>query len=174
MSSSSKTQGKPARQPEKPKKVGLAPRWITDEGLLLIEGWARDGLTDLDVAHNIGIHPTTLYDWKKKYPQIAEALTNGKDVADRRVENALYKRATGYDYDEVKTTVQTRDGKPTKEAVVTKTRKHVSGDVTAQIYWLKNRKPKTWRLDEGRQNGTGASVEDLTPLAEMLRLKDGE
>ena len=70
--------------------------WLTPEGLLKLEGWARDGLTDEQIATNIGITAKTLYDWKKKYSNICEALKRGKDVVDRRVENALLRRGRGY------------------------------------------------------------------------------
>lgn len=88
--------------------------WLTDEGLTLLEGWARDGLTDEQIAHNAGITAVTLYDWKKKYPKISEALKRGKEVVDFEVENALLQKA-------------------------------LNGDTTAQIFWLKNRRPDKWR-----------------------------
>lgn len=75
--------------------------WITKEGLIKIEGWARDGLTDEQIAHNVGVRRETLYDWKKKYPNISNALKKGKEVVDREVENALLKRAKGFSYTEV-------------------------------------------------------------------------
>lgn len=75
--------------------------WLTPEGLLLIEGWARDGLTDEQIAHNMGIASSTLYDWKKRHSEISESLKRGKDVVDRQVENALLKRALGFSYTEV-------------------------------------------------------------------------
>lgn len=75
--------------------------WITPEGLIRIEGWARDGLTDEQISHNMGISPCTLYEWKKKYPEITEVLKRGKEVVDRKVENALLKRALGFTYKEV-------------------------------------------------------------------------
>lgn len=68
--------------------------WLTPEGLLLIEGWARDGLTDEDIAKNIGISRTTLYEWKNKYPDIANTLKKSKEVVDRIIENALFKKAS--------------------------------------------------------------------------------
>ncbi len=118
--------------------------WITEEGLLKIEGWARDGLTDEQIAHNIGIARTTLYDWKNKYPDISNALKRGKEVIDRQVENALLKRALGYEYEEVKQIIEKdENGKDRKR--IEKTVKHVAPDVTAQIFWLKNRKPAEWR-----------------------------
>lgn len=75
--------------------------WITEEGLIKIEGWARDGLTDEQIATNIGIKRPTLYDWKNKYSDISDALKRGKEVVDRQVENALFKSAVGYEYTEV-------------------------------------------------------------------------
>lgn len=118
---------------------GKYQEWLTPEGLLKIEGWARDGLTDEQIAQNIGINPATLYDWKKKYDEISEALKRGKEVVDRQVENALLKRALGYEYDEIKEKYES--GELTERTV---TKKEVSPDVTAQIFWLKNRKRNTW------------------------------
>ena len=114
--------------------------WLTEEGLMKITGWARDGLVNEQIAQNIGIHPSTLYDWQNKYPEIAEALKQGKEVIDRQVESALLKRALGYEYEEVKMIATESGGKR-----VEKTRKQVLPDVGAQIFWLKNRKPKEWR-----------------------------
>ena len=67
--------------------------WISKDGLILIEGWARDGLTNEQIAHNIGISRETLNVWTKKYSDISDALKKSKDVVDRQVENALFKKA---------------------------------------------------------------------------------
>lgn len=75
---------------------GKYQEWITDEGLLKLEGWARDGLTDEQIAYNVGISTSTLYNWKRLHVEILEALKRGKVVVDRQVENALFKRAVGY------------------------------------------------------------------------------
>lgn len=48
--------------------------WLTNEGLILLEGWARDGLTDEQIAHNMGITSKTLYEWKNKYGDICESM----------------------------------------------------------------------------------------------------
>lgn len=80
---------------------GKYEEWLTAEGLILLEGWARSGLTDEQIAKNIGIGTTTLYRWKKDYREIRESLKKGKEVIDFQVENALLKRALGYDYTEV-------------------------------------------------------------------------
>lgn len=114
--------------------------WITPEGLLKIEGWARDGLTDEQIAHNIGISVSTLNNWKNNHVEILESLKKGKEVVDRQVENALLKRALGYEYEEVKEKFEC--GVMTERIV---TKKEVVADTTAQIFWLKNRKPEKWR-----------------------------
>lgn len=77
---------------------GKYQEWLTDEGLLLINGWAKDGLTDKQIAKNIGVSEQTLNVWKKKHPSLSESLKSGKEVVDREVENALLKRALGYNY----------------------------------------------------------------------------
>ena len=125
---------------------GKYVQWCEPESLLLIEGWARDGLTNEQIAHNIGVNIDTLFEWRKRFPEISEALKNGREVADRTVENALYKKATGYEYEEV--TEELRFDKATgeKRMVVTKrVKKTVPPDTAAQIFWLKNRKPGEWR-----------------------------
>ena len=106
----------------------------------MIEGWARDGLTDEQIAKNIGISRSTLNEWKKKYSDISDTLKQGKEVIDRQVENALLKRAIGYEYEEIS---EKFEGGLLTERKVTK--KQVVPDTTAQIFWLKNRKPSMWR-----------------------------
>lgn len=121
---------------------GKYQEWLEPEGLLKIEGWARDGLTDEQIANNIGISVSCLNNWKNKYVEILESLKRGKEVIDRQVENALLKRALGYEYTET-----TREYIPELDEMKTtkKVTKQVAPDTTAQIFWLKNRKPEKWR-----------------------------
>lgn len=115
--------------------------WMTDEGLEIIAGWARRGLTDADISHNIGISVRTLIDWKRKYPAINACLKNSKDLADTIVENALFRKATGYKTKEVSYKADS-DGNLVPVSAV---EKDVPPDTTAQIFWLKNRRPDLWR-----------------------------
>ena len=115
-------------------------QWLTEDGLLKIQGWARDGLIDRQIAKNMGVAWSTLSNWKKQFPEIAEALAKGKEVVDREVENALFKRAMGYWVTETKTITSAKDGVKVEE-----THRHIVPDTTAQIFWLKNRKPDQWR-----------------------------
>jgi len=71
--------------------------WLENDGLILLQGWARDGLTDEQIAKKVGVTATTLYDWKNRFPEIAKALKNGKEVVDYAVESALLKKAQAGD-----------------------------------------------------------------------------
>lgn len=137
-------------------------RWLEDDGLILLEGWARDGLTDEQIAHNMGINRCTLRDWKNKYPTISNALKKGKEVVDLMVENALLKRALGYEYEEIRT--ETERGIETKRVVTTKM---VIPDTTAQIFWLKNRRPDRWRDRKDIDVDMGEQVAGVVVLPEI-------
>lgn len=123
---------------------GKYKEWLEHEKLVLLEGWARDGLTLDQIAHNIGITIATLHDWKNKYSEISDAIKKGKEVSDFEVESALYRRAIGYEYEEITQEIRT-DADGNKEKHTKKTKKFMPPDVTAQIFWLKNRKPQKWR-----------------------------
>jgi len=113
---------------------GKYEKWLEPDSLILLEGWARDGLTDEQIAHNMGISVKTLYRWKESYCQICQSLKKGKDVVDFEVENALYQAA-------------------------------ISGNVTAQIYWLNNRKPDKWR-NKPKEEKTDTTVKVVFEDAE--------
>lgn len=120
--------------------------WLTEDGLLKVQGWARDGLSNEQIAHNIGINKDTLYEWQKRFSDFSDALKKGKEVVDREVENALLKRALGYEYDEVtQEPVTDKDTGITEMRVTKRVTKQIVPDVTAQIFWLKNRKPDEFR-----------------------------
>lgn len=68
---------------------GKYVEWLTDEGLLKIEGWARDGLTDEQISQNMGIAYSTLRTWRDKFSALSAALKRGKEVIDRQVEKSI-------------------------------------------------------------------------------------
>ena len=122
---------------------GKYQEWLEEDNLIKLEAWARNGLTDEQIASNIDIARPTLYEWKKKYPDINDALKRGKEVVDIEVENSLLKAAKGYFVDEEKTYISEVGGVVTKRKEITK--KYIAPNTTAQIFWLKNRKPIEWR-----------------------------
>lgn len=131
---------------------GKYQEWLEPEGLLKIEGWARDGLTDEQIAQNMGVAYSTFRTWRDKYSALSAVLKKNKDVADRQVENSLFERALGGTH-EVRKTFKVKEkyydehGKLCeKEKLVQATDEvYIPGDTTAQIFWLKNRKPDKWR-----------------------------
>ena len=135
---------------------GKINKWLEKDKLILLEGWARDGLTDEQIAKNIGINRTTLYDWKKKEVNRADAWKRGKEVIDFEVENALLKKALGY-------TITIKEERLDKDGCVHTLEKdvHIPPDTTAQIFWLKNRKPNNWKdrieTDEDKEAVANAS-----------------
>ena len=125
---------------------GKYQRWLTPEGLLQIQGWARDGFTDEEIARKMGVTRKTLYEWMNKYGDICDAIKRNKEVADREVEQALFRKATGYKIKEV--TRERRINPLTREpelVVIKEIEKDVAPDTAAQVFWLKNRKPEVWR-----------------------------
>ena len=116
---------------------GKYEKWLKEENLLLLEGWARDGLTDEQIAKNIGITVSTFYEWKKKYSEISESLKKGKEVVDYEVENALSSSALG-------------------------------GNTTAQIFWLKNRRPDKWR-DKQKEETDKTALDKLDSILKEIK-----
>lgn len=147
-------------------RKGKFEEWLTEDGLTRLTGWARDGLTEPQICQNMGIGISTLTEWKTKFPAIAASIKKGREPVDIQVENALLKRALGYDYEETITEVEDLGGGRTKKHV-RKVTKHVPADTTAQIFWLKNRKPKQWR--DKMEAAVNVDVEDLSPLVELLK-----
>lgn len=138
--------------------------------LLLVEAWARDGVIDEDIAKKLGVAYSTFREYVKKYSALLAALKKGKEVADVEVENALFKRATGYQYDEVTRESEKRIDPETGELVnvmveTKRVTKEVQPDVTAQIFWLKNRRPDKWR--DKQEIGHSGNVEVNNPLQGM-------
>jgi len=173
----------------------------------MIEGWAREGCTNEQIAHNMGISRSTLNEWKKKFPDISDTLKKGKEVVDYQVENTLLKRALGYTftekkYEPVKMSNEEYYAKKIqivnryklehpeatmedirvvelgvskyKSVVMEERVKEIAPDTTAQIFWLKNRKPAKWRDKQeiehsgsmnNNVNFSGLSLEELRHLA---------
>ena len=127
--------------------------WLEPDMLLLIEGWAREGLFDKDIAKKMNVSEATLNNYKKKYPEFKQALRKGKEIVDIEVENALFKKALGYNVPvqkafKLKDIVYGENGKKiseTERIEYAEEEIHVPADTTAQIFWLKNRKKAQWR-----------------------------
>ena len=146
--------------------AGKYADWLTPDGLTRIEQWAREGLIDEQIAGKLGISMTTFYRWQTEHREFREALKKGKAPVDIAVENSLLKRAMGYEYEEVMTEIiEMPDG--SKRRHIKKTTKQVIPDVTAQIYWLNNRRPDRWR-NRPASDSTG-TLDKLDALLEEAK-----
>ncbi|HAT4103707.1 TPA: transposase [Clostridium perfringens] len=138
---------------------------IVEPKLVVIEGWARNGLTIEQIAKNLGISKVTFYKYISEHTELSERLKKGKEVVDIEVENALLKRALGYKVDEVTKELIEDEETGISELKVTKVvTKEVVPDTTAQIFWLKNRKPEEWRdkKDVKHEGNINNPYENLT------------
>ena len=126
------------------KNSSTVDKWLTEDGLLLLQCWARDFSLG-DIANKIGISSKTLIDWRKKYPEIDKAISEGKEVVDYKVENALLKVALGFTTTETKTIIGPPDKDGNRRIKVEKTEKEIAPNPTAIMCWLNNRKPEQWK-----------------------------
>lgn len=102
------------------------------------------GFTDKELADLFGVCVDTINAWKVEHPEFSASLNMGKDVPDERVKRSLYWRAVGYSYEAVKIFMPAGAKGPVYAPYV----EHVPPDVTAGIFWLKNRDPENWRVSE--------------------------
>ena len=127
----------------------------------MLEGWARDGLTDEEIAKKMGICPATLYVWKERFAEIAESIKKGKAVIDYEVEQTLLKKAMGHTIKETRKEVDANGKKRVVEIV-----REVPPDTAALIFWLRNRKPDKWR---NYPNTPDAEDDKLTEYMEGMK-----
>ena len=147
-------------------------KWLEDDNLLLIESWARDGYSLHDIAEKIGVSYKTIHQWKSEYKEIADAINNGKELVDYKVESALLKSALGYKTKEVKVTTVMRYGKvveTTKEV----TEKEQPPNVPAIQMWLYNRSKNKWKNMSGKTSVFDEMQED-TSIEITVRRADGK
>lgn len=127
------------------------PEFIRQAKLL-----ANKAFTDAEVAEFFEVPRQTLYRWLSERPDFRDALKLGKEESDNRVERSLFERAVGYRHPD--THISNYQGVIT----LTPFEKHYPPDSTACIFWLKNRRPETWR---DKPEGTGLDAEDIAKLA---------
>lgn len=118
--------------------------------LLLIEAWARDGLTEEQICKNLDVSTSAFANYKNEKKELVDALKNGREIIDVMVENSLLKAALGYDYREEELNKIT--GEPIE------LRKVAHPNTTALIFWLKNRKPAQWRDKQELEHLGGLNI----------------
>jgi hypothetical protein len=124
------------------------------------------GATDQEMADFFEVDVRTIYRWKHDHDEFCQAQKIGKDIADDRVERSLYQRAIGYEQEEVKIFMPGGASEP----VYAPFRAKVPADVTAAIFWLKNRRGAEWRDKQERE----VYGKDGEPLFDMKRMGEDE
>ena len=132
--------------------------WLTQDGLLLIESYARDGLSDEQIAQKVGISAKTLYEWENRFSEIRKAIKRGKAPVDVAVENALYKSAIGFTKT-LRKPIKVREKNGAEHVEYADEEVYFPPMVSAQIFWLKNRKPDRWKdKPEGGKDGDQVNI----------------
>lgn len=150
----------------------LVDEWLVPEKLELLKCWARD-FSLSDIAAKIGVSNKTFIEWRKKYPEIEEAIKEGKEIVDYKVENALLKVALGYTTTEVKSIISPPDKNGNRSIRVEKTEKEIPPNPTAIMCWLNNRKPEQWKRN--RDNIMQTNDNDSKITVNIIRhTKDDE
>lgn len=154
---------------KKPKGEGKAasagrPTVYKPEYDRIVEGLCKLGATDPEIAEALGVHISTIKNWKNSNEGFLSAIKRGKELADMQVAESLFKRATGYKSKKVVTASfqgQITDEKEIDEEVVP--------DVTAQIFWLKNRRPDLWRSN---RDADDTGKQEAQPVSITVEVKD--
>jgi hypothetical protein len=146
---------------EQPKKKRGRPsiyeQVVTNLGQ--IETLAGFGLTNEQIATFLGINADTLYQYKKKHPEFAEMLKRGKDKANTKVTESLFKRATGFNHPEEKIFIGKED-----QVIRVGTIKYYPPETGAIAWWQKNMDSEKWRDRkeiEAKIATAEVSIEDL-------------
>lgn len=144
------------------------PSKFKDEFIEQAAKLCKLGATDRELADFFEVSESTLYLWKLENESFSEALKRGKEIADKHVEQSLYRRALGYSHDAVKIFHDKDSGVTTVPYV-----EHYPPDTVAAIFWLKNRRPTEWRdvkaVEFTKRPLENMGDEDLAEIAERLR-----
>lgn len=168
-----KSRGSPGRTARGKYESHVLPR------LEFVKSAARMGNSEEEIAKQLGVSYSTFREYKKKHPELQNALREGADDANGAVVNALHRRALGYTATVRKVFKLKKpiieDGKKIAEEEVLETAEedvHVPADTKAIIFWLTNRNSTEWRSNppseaalqqvQGNDPITAALLEEMT------------
>jgi hypothetical protein len=106
---------------------------------------AVKGADDKELAQAMHVSRKTICAWKKQHPTFAAALNEGKDIADSTIERSLYNSGKGYFVEEEEKVIEVSQNGTQKLGDLRTKKRYIPPNVTAQIFWLKNRKKDQWR-----------------------------
>lgn len=151
--------------PEEPKDRWGRPTKFRPEYVAIVRILCEEGFTDREIAEELEINRATLYEWKRRHPELAAVLKIGKQLADDRVDRTAYELAVGYTTT-VTETLKLRD-QYGNEKLVTHTREvTIPPDKDMVKWWQKNRDPENWK-DKTEQHVSGKVEHELLTVEQM-------
>lgn len=140
------------------------PTKYKDEYAELAYNYCLLGATDAELGVFFDVCDATINNWKLEFPEFLESLKRGKIMADAKVAQSLFHRATGYSCPDLD--IKMYEG----EIIETPFVKHYPPDTTSMIFWLKNRQPEKWR--EKREPSDNDNDQDVSPVTVNINVKD--
>lgn len=120
------------------------------------------GATDVQIANFFGVCEKTINNWKHEYPEFLQSLRSAKSEADKEVEKSLFQRAIGYTCKDTKFATWEGDITDSQEYD-----KNYPPDVSACIFWLKNRDSDRWK--DKREHDHSSSDGSMSPVSDDQR-----
>lgn len=138
-------------------KYNQDPDWFNFK----VEHYRKQGISDLQISKNLGLSKDTFYKYLKNYSDFADAYKRGKLIIIEQLENAVYKRGLGYDYEEVTQEVKTDSDGNIIEKHIKKIKKHVPADATTAIFLLTNLNNEKYKRNPDLNNIDDNSIETV-------------
>lgn len=146
---------------------------MTEDGLLRIKGWARDGFTDEQIAHCMNIRRETLWEWQKRYPNMANTIKEGRAPVAIKIEDAFYSRCNWREVEEVKEEIfRDSNGRETRKKTITK--RMIPPDTAVLIFALKNLRPDKWRDKPVEVENNTAEADAFNKLLAVIGKHDAD
>jgi len=143
-------------------KRGRKPKY-SKELVKKAREFAAQGLGDYEIARALGIHPCTFFEYEKTYSNFSDAIKKGQEESIDKVENALFKRALGFEY------IEKKEETYGDKIKITETEKRALGDTTAQIFILKNRRPDSWKDRRDIEHSGQIAHPEISAISELTK-----
>lgn len=165
------TKAKPKEKKEKKKTKGGdpfgRPTLYKPEYVKIAQALCERGATDAEIAKIFDVDCSTIYRWKLDHPDFCEAMVNGKQAPDERVERSLYHRAVGatvIEQEAIKLKKSSGGGVSEETVVIVNVEKTFPPDTQACSLWLRNRRPDRWKdkVEHTHEGGDRPFVIDMS------------
>jgi len=146
----------PGGRPSKYKK-------LSEADLARVLKYLQKGATIQEVAEFLEIHRDTVHDWMNNHKEFSDIIKNGRDMADDKVEQSFFKRATGF----------TKKVEEVHRGEVVRVKKYFPPADVPGIFWLKNRRPGRWKDKQVIEHEGGVEIGDARDrlLERIMELK---